>query len=75
MHFYIQNCLDIMNNEKIPGNLLKNLEKSWKNHGILPVRKSGNPAISIFSISDRYTQCFEQIILKIKITALPIHTH
>ena len=21
--FYIQNCLDIMNNEKIPGNLLK----------------------------------------------------
>ena len=23
---------------------LKNLEKSWKNHGILSVRKSGNPA-------------------------------
>ena len=31
--------------KKIPGNLLKkNLEKSWKNHGILSVRKSGNPA-------------------------------
>ena len=34
------------NNEKIPGNLLKNLEKSWKYHGILSVRKSGNPAPS-----------------------------
>ena len=32
-------------NEKIPGNLLKNLEKSWKYHGILSVRKSGNPGI------------------------------
>ena len=31
------------NNEKIPGNLQKNLEKSWKYHGILSVRKSGNP--------------------------------
>ena len=30
--------------KKIPGNLLKNLEKSWKYHGILSVRKSGNPA-------------------------------
>ena len=29
--------------EKIPGNLPKNLEKSWKYHGILLVRKSGNP--------------------------------
>ena len=29
--------------EKIPGNLPKNLEKSWKYHGILSVRKSGNP--------------------------------
>ena len=27
----------------MPGNLLKNLEKSWKCHGILSVRKSGNP--------------------------------
>ena len=27
----------------IPGNLLKNLEKSWKYHGILSARKSGNP--------------------------------
>ena len=33
------------NNEKIPGNLLKNLEKSWKYHGILSVQKSGNPEI------------------------------
>ena len=31
------------NDEKIPGNLLKNLEKSWKYHGILSVQKSGNP--------------------------------
>ena len=29
--------------KKIPGNLLKNLEKSWKYRGILSVRKSGNP--------------------------------
>ena len=29
--------------KKIPGNLLKNLEKSWKYHGILSVRKSVNP--------------------------------
>ena len=29
--------------KKIPGNILKNLEKSWKYHGILSVRKSGNP--------------------------------
>ena len=29
--------------KKIPGNLLKNLEKSWKYHGIFSVRKSGNP--------------------------------
>ena len=36
--------LYFINNEKIPGNLLKNLEKSWKYHGILSVRKSGNPA-------------------------------
>ena len=33
----------LKNNEKIPGNLLKTLEKSWKYHGILSVRKSGNP--------------------------------
>ena len=29
--------------KKIPGNSLKNLEKSWKYHGILSGRKSGNP--------------------------------
>ena len=29
--------------KKIPGNLLKNLEKSWKYHGILSVRKVGTP--------------------------------
>ena len=33
--------------KKIPGNLLKNLEKSWKYHGILSFRKSGNPEIGI----------------------------
>ena len=27
----------------MPGNLLKNLEKSWKYHEILSVRKSRNP--------------------------------
>ena len=32
--------------KKIPGNLLKYLEKSWKNHGIFSVRKSGNPGQS-----------------------------
>ena len=32
------------NNKRISGNLLKNLEKSWKYHGILSVLKSGNPA-------------------------------
>ena len=29
--------------KKIPRNLLKKLEKSWKYHGILSVQKSGNP--------------------------------
>ena len=33
----------------MPGNLLKNLEKSWKYHGILSVRKSGNPECRIVS--------------------------
>ena len=43
------------NNEKIPGNLLKNLEKSWKYHGILSVRKSGNPVYDrhLFTINGR----------------------
>ena len=34
--------------KKIPGNLLKNLEKSWKYHGILSVPKSGNPEEDYF---------------------------
>ena len=29
--------------KKIPGHLLKNLEKSWNYHGILSVWKKGNP--------------------------------
>ena len=33
--------------KKIPGNLLKNLEKSWKCHGILSVQKSGNPDLTL----------------------------
>ena len=37
--------------KKIPGNLLKNLENSWKYHGILLVRKSGNPVIFPYSFS------------------------
>ena len=41
--------------KKIPGNLLKNLEKSWKYHGILSVQKSGNPE---FIITFTWTECF-----------------
>ena len=33
--------------KKIPGNLFKNLEKSWEYHGILSVQKSGNP-VNVF---------------------------
>ena len=33
---------------------LKNLEKSWKYHGILSVRKSGNPVIPSGSKSDHF---------------------
>ena len=35
--------------KKIPGSLLKNLEKSWKYHGILSVGKSGNPVLVLDS--------------------------
>ena len=47
MHVYIQTAWKsyCRNSEKIPGNLLKNPEKSCKYHGILSVGKSGNPAI------------------------------
>ena len=38
------------NNENIPGNLLKNLEKSWKYHGILSVWKSVNPDFLINNV-------------------------
>ena len=34
------------NNENIPGNLQKNLEKSWK-YGISSVRKSGYPGMCV----------------------------
>ena len=34
--------------KNIPGNLLKNLEKSWKYHGILSVWKSGNPDVDLW---------------------------
>ena len=37
--------------KKISGNLLKNLEKSWKYHGILLVRKSGNPGFYFWKLS------------------------
>ena len=37
--------------KKLPGNLLKNLEKSWKYHGILSVWKSGNPDNSMCSLT------------------------
>ena len=44
--------------KKIPGNLLKNLEKSWKYHGILSVQKSGNPEdyMKLFSVC--ITNCY-----------------
>ena len=41
--------------KKIPGNLLKNLEKLWKYHGILLVQKSGNPDFS----TQLLASCFE----------------
>ena len=40
--------------KKIPGNLLKKLEKSWKYHGILSVRKSGNPEYCTLNETHRY---------------------
>ena len=40
--------------KKIPGNLLKDLEKSWKYHGILSVLKSGNPVVR-----SKVTRCYE----------------
>ena len=49
--------------KKIPGNLLKNLEKSWKYHGILAVQKSGNPVIIIEEVnfsSVEHTDFFSQ---------------
>ena len=37
--------------KKIPGNLLENLEKiTWKSHGILSVRKSGNPDLILWTL-------------------------
>ena len=46
--------------KNIPGNLLKNLEKSWKYHGILSVRKSGNPVkICIILHKKNRTDCPE----------------
>ena len=48
--------------KKIPGNLLKNLEKSWKYHGILSVRKSGNPVIGLFGVN----ACGGLLLVKMK---------
>ena len=39
------------NEKKFTGNLLKNLEKSWKYHGILSVQKSGNPVVGSLSMT------------------------
>ena len=36
--------------KKIPGNLLKKPGKSWKYHGILSARKSGNPVLVSVSV-------------------------
>ena len=44
--------------KKIPGNLLKYLEKSWKYHGILSVRKSGNPEVASFDFHQLFFTTF-----------------
>ena len=49
--------------KKIPGNLFKNLEKSWKNHGILSVRKSGNPGSNLTDHKREFIQKGEHPIL------------
>ena len=51
------------NNEKIPGNLLKNLEKSWKSHGILSVRKSGNPEYFSIMRTSRFPSMATKVLL------------
>ena len=40
--------------EKIRGNLLKNLEKSFKYHGILSVQKSVNPEFCLFKAKSKF---------------------
>ena len=40
--------------KKIHGNLLKNLEKSWKYRGILSVQKSGNPEFCLFTAKSKF---------------------
>ena len=52
------NTLKIM--KKIPGNLLKNLEKSWKYHGNLSVGKSGTLLITLFDIDSKNLGTFKK---------------
>ena len=51
--------------KKIPGNLLKKLEKSWKYHGILSVRKSGNPVYQVSHSKKWVTTPINQIYCKL----------
>ena len=67
MYVYIQNktCKPYCkNNEKIPGNLLK---KTWKNHGILSVQKSGNPgfASDFFCPCNNWSKCQVQTFFEV----------
>ena len=62
--------------KKIPGNLLKNLEKSWKYHGILSVPKSGNPDESKLSGFNRnivwtdFVRCLGRVMYIVKLCKL-----
>ena len=49
--------------KEIPGNLLRNLEKSWKYHGILSVRKSGNPEYILGVLQPHNTPNFTYVFI------------
>ncbi len=44
--FYKKGTHNLQKRQQIPGKNFENLEKSWKNHGILLVSRSGNPEIT-----------------------------
>ena len=61
----------------IPGNLLKNLEKSWKYDGILSARKSGNPVIEfqVKLVTNPFAPKFYSLIqiISVRISAVNIN--